>query len=341
MQKEDFASTAEHLKKVVPLLMKYQVPATPTNYALWYTYVSNTDTPLAKKIDDSIEKSGSLSEKESKKLYETYIEERKTNEIDGFKESIQSLATEISSTMELTLKDTNTFQSTLENTFSQLARVTEEALSMEETLKVVQKAVQGSSAVQESTLFFKNQLADAQKEISRLKESLDKVSEKANQDALTGLFNRRAFDTEIDSLCAASNPFCLILCDLDHFKIFNDTYGHVKGDQVLKLTSHRLLKYCQNGIKAFRYGGEEFALLIPNQSLSGATQVGETIRAGIDKLVIKDKKTGSTLNNISISVGVAQHEKEESAENLINRTDEQLYKAKDLGRNCVVSSPLK
>lgn len=336
MPQEEFTITAEYLKKVVPLLMKHNVPATPTNYALWYTYVSNTDADLVQKMDASIEKTGSLSKKESEDLYQVHISEKNTDEIDDFKKSIQSLAMEISSTMESTLKDTSTFQSTLDNTFSQLARVSEEALSVEETLAVVRTAVKGSNALRQSTLFFKSQLEDAQKEISRLKETLGQANEKAYKDALTELFNRRAFDADLKKLTASSTQFCMLLCDLDHFKNFNDTYGHLKGDQVLKITGKRLSKYCQNGIKAFRYGGEEFALLIPNQSLKASCHIGEIIRSSIDKLVIKDKKTGDTLNNISISVGVAQYEKGESIENLIKRSDELLYEAKNAGRNCVM-----
>ncbi|OEE69246.1 diguanylate cyclase [Enterovibrio norvegicus FF-33] len=338
MSKDNFALSTGYLKKVVPLLMKYQVSATPTNYALWYTYVADADTDLSKEINESIHATGTLSEVQCDQLYQSHFADKKVKEADDFQQSLQALALEMGNTMQDTLKDTDTFQSTLDKTFSQLARVGEETLSMDETIAVVRSAVKGSNQIRQSTSFFKNQLADAQKEIERLKETLAQANEEALNDALTGLFNRRAFDAELDALASKPPPkgFSLLICDLDHFKSFNDTYGHLMGDQVLKLTAKRLSDYCREGIQAFRYGGEEFAILVPNRQLNGACRVAETIRASIDRLVIKDKKTGKKLDNISMSIGVAQFENGEKIKSLIGRADALLYEAKSLGRNRVM-----
>lgn len=338
MSKDNFSLTAGYLKQVVPLLMKYQVPATPPNYALWYTYVANEDSELTQKIDESIKETGALSANTCKTLYDTHLADKSVRETDDFKQGLQALAIEMSNTMADTLKDTDSFQHTLDKTFSQLARVGEEALSMDETIAMVRSAVKGSKEIRQSTHFFKHQLAEAQNEIAKLKETLVQANEDALHDALTGIYNRRAFDAELEAL--AINPpakgFCLLLCDLDHFKSFNDTYGHLMGDQVLKLTAKRLSDYCREGIQAFRYGGEEFALLVPNRALNGGCRVAETIRASIDRLALKDKRSGKKLDNISVSIGVAQFEKGESLRNLISRADSQLYEAKNLGRNRVM-----
>ncbi|WP_028024412.1 GGDEF domain-containing protein [Enterovibrio calviensis] len=341
MSKDNFALSTGYLKKVVPLLMKYQVPATPTNYALWYTYVADSDTDLSLLINESIQATGTLSETQCEQLYQSHFADKKVKEADDFQQSLQALALEMGNTMEDTLKDTDNFQSTLDKTFSQLSRVGEETLSMDETIAVVRSAVKGSNEIRQSTSFFKNQLADAQKEIERLKETLDQANEDALHDALTGIFNRRAFDSELSTLANSPPPkgFSLLLCDLDHFKNFNDTYGHLMGDQVLKLTAKRLSEYCREGIQAFRYGGEEFALLVPNRPLKSACRVAETIRASIDRLVIKDKKTSTKLDNIAVSIGVAQFEKGDTIRSMIARADAQLYEAKNLGRNRVMPIP--
>ncbi|MDD1795563.1 GGDEF domain-containing protein [Enterovibrio sp. ZSDZ42] len=341
MSKDNFALSTGYLKKVVPLLMKHQVPATPTNYALWYTYVADSDTDLSWHINESIQATGTLSETQCEQLYQSHFADKKVKEADDFQQSLQALALEMGNTMEDTLKDTDTFQNTLDKTFSQLSRVGEETLSMDETIAVVRSAVKGSNQIRQSTSFFKNQLADAQREIARLKETLAQANEEALHDALTGIFNRRAFDSELGALANSPPPkgFSLLLCDLDHFKNFNDTYGHLMGDQVLKLTAKRLSDYCREGIQAFRYGGEEFALLVPNRQLKGACRVAETIRASIDKLVIKDKKTSKKLDNITVSIGVAQFDKGDSIRSMIARADAQLYEAKNLGRNRVMPIP--
>ncbi|SKA65056.1 diguanylate cyclase [Enterovibrio nigricans DSM 22720] len=338
MSQDTFTLSAGYLKKIVPLLMKYQVPATPTNYALWYTYIAHTDAELAKIMNEAIQECGSVSAAHCEQLYQEHIAEKHDKDFHELQSNLQAMAQEMGNTMVDTMKDTDVFQNTLDRSFKQLARVGEETLTMEETIALVRSAVKGSKKIKQSTSFFKNQLAEAQKEIALLKETLAEANEQAINDALTGILNRRAFDDQLDAMIANPPPkgFCLLLCDLDHFKSFNDTYGHLMGDQVLKITAKRLSDYCREGIQAYRYGGEEFAMLVPNRALNGARRVAETIRSSIDKLMIKDKKTGTKLDNITVSIGVTQFEKGDHAKALIDRADKQLYEAKNLGRNRVM-----
>lgn len=129
---------------------------------------------------------------------------------------------------------------------------------------------------------------------------------------------------------------CLILADIDHFKSFNDTYGHLFGDTVIKGIARRLHLSCRDGIQAYRFGGEEFALIVPNKTLRIARQFGESLRRAVEKLSIKDRRTSEQVGNITISMGVAEFQPGESAESLIERADKLLYEAKELGRNRVM-----
>ena len=113
-------------------------------------------------------------------------------------------------------------------------------------------------------------------------------------------------------------------------------YGHLFGDTVIKGIARRLQLSCRDGIHAYRFGGEEFALIVPNKSLRIARQYGETLRRSIEKLSIKDRRTSEQVANITISLGVAELEPGESAESLIERADKLLYEAKQLGRNRVM-----
>lgn len=129
---------------------------------------------------------------------------------------------------------------------------------------------------------------------------------------------------------------CLILVDLDHFKKVNDTHGHVMGDLVLKATAKKLQGTCRDGAQAFRFGGEEFVVILPHTSLSKARRMAESMRRAIEKIAVKDKRSGAILGDITASFGVAQLEKGMNPLALVEKTDKFLYEAKRLGRNRVM-----
>jgi diguanylate cyclase len=181
-------------------------------------------------------------------------------------------------------------------------------------------------------------LNKAQEEIKSLRMELANSQQDALYDALTGLLNRRAFEQEMEGLLSLPDvSACLIIADIDKFKIFNDTHGHPLGDQVLKAVGRRLSISCSNGAFAFRYGGEEFAMLLPKNTLKQATDMAEKVRMSIERLVIKSKKTGEPVANITCSFGVASLIKGKDSIETINLADERLYAAKKQGRNQVVS----
>ncbi|OOE96239.1 GGDEF domain-containing protein [Salinivibrio sp. IB643] len=340
MSDGQFQQSTVFLKKAVPLMMKYKVPTTPTNYALWYTYVANTDPKLTADVDTTVHEHGTCSPLQSDILYQKHMADKHSQNIGSLKQSLESMMTELSHSMSDTLQDTDAFHSVLDKTFEQLSRVENEGLSIDETIAVVRNVVKDSQALTQSTRYFKHQLSDAQQEIAQLKQNLAEMTEQATHDGLTGLLNRAAFERELNAYTenAQTWPFALVLVDLDHFKQLNDTYGHVLGDIALKQVAKRLLDYCREGVQAFRYGGEEFALLLPKRRLNSAKRTAETLRAAIDRMVIKDRRRGQTLDHITVSMGVAEYDEHarESGADLIYRADQQLYNAKNLGRNRVM-----
>jgi diguanylate cyclase len=130
---------------------------------------------------------------------------------------------------------------------------------------------------------------------------------------------------------------CLLLFDIDHFKKFNDSFGHNIGDQVLKLLASVLRESVKGQDTAVRYGGEEFAVILPNTEIKGAFTVAENIRRRIIGKELIDRKSGDRLGRITVSAGVAQFAPGEPLRELVERTDRALYAAKNSGRNRVVS----
>lgn len=337
---DDFVKSTKYLKSAVPLMIKYQIPTTPSNYALWYTYVAQTNEQLNQAIDRSISETGICSSVTSDQLYQLHLANHVELNADSAKSSLEAIATELQSTMKDTLGDTEQFQLVLDKSFSQLSRLDNEGLSLDEMTSHVRTLIQNAGQIGQSTRFFKDRLSDAEKEISDLKAQIEQVRKEAYQDAMTGVLNRRAFDQELMCMMNSKQTFSLIMADIDLFKPLNDQFGHLFGDQVLKVFSKRLEENCKQGERCYRIGGEEFAILLPNKKLAVARQFAEALRRAIEKISVTHKQSNQRINQITASFGVAEMQPSDTKESLIDRADAQLYKAKQLGRNRVMPMSL-
>lgn len=170
-------------------------------------------------------------------------------------------------------------------------------------------------------------------EQKRLEQELEHA---ALRDSMTGLLNRRQFYILTEQTKPAHLPvqqqFSLLLVDTDHFKNINDLFGHLKGDEVL-ISLSRMLESCsRKDDYVFRWGGEEFVILMPRTSLETAMQIAETIRASVARIAIPG------LPRFTVSIGVARHNPGESIDDLFKRVDDALYRAKNDGRNKVLAA---
>ncbi|WP_087025867.1 GGDEF domain-containing protein [Thaumasiovibrio subtropicus] len=336
MANELFEESTKLLKITVPLMIKYQVPTTPTNYALWYTYASQQTPQLNQAIDNTLKQGAPITPTQCDQLFAQHLSSQTERNLDQVKQSLEAMTIDMSHTMTDTLSDTQSFKGAINRTFQRLAKAEQQGLSLEETMTLVRELLQESGNMERSTETFACQIQNAHQEISKLKEALEDSRKEANEDALTGLLNRRAFDNDVDAYFRTGNQIGLLLLDIDHFKKFNDEFGHLLGDQVLQAVGRRLQENNRDGIQAYRYGGEEFAIIVPNKTIASCRQIAETIRKQIDRLVLKDRRRGAKINSITASFGVAVREPGDEIRTFIHRADEQLLKAKQLGRNRVM-----
>ncbi|MFV3354186.1 GGDEF domain-containing protein [Aeromonas veronii] len=339
MSKDTFAQSAAYLKQAVPLMIKYQIPTTPDNYHLWYNYVSASMPELNQAIDQAVKMQGTCSLTTCERLYHQYLAAQDEKQMEAMKLSLAAMANELGHSMQDAISDTGMFQEMLDKSFDKLSRIDDEGFSLEDTMGILRELVRESRDVRMSTMHFRNQLSNAEKEIKELRAALNETRKLANEDALANLLNRRAFDLELEGLIRSQHPFSLILADIDRFKNFNDEYGHLLGDQVLRAFSKRLRDACKEGVTAYRLGGEEFAMLVPHRSLALARQMAESMRRAIERMSILDRKSGRRIDHITASFGVGEFNGQESADCLVERTDKLLYKAKELGRNRVMPLP--
>lgn len=172
----------------------------------------------------------------------------------------------------------------------------------------------------------------------KLSAALKQLLLQSTKDPLTDLFNRRSFNEKLEGEYKRSlrggEPFSLIFLDIDFFKNINDTYGHSAGDKVIQEVGKFLNKIGRGGDEVCRWGGEEFLIFLPGTSLKGAAEKAEKIREGISSMVIEFQ--GSKIN-LTMSLGVGTFQTYLKLSQIIDMADKNLYRAKNRGRNCVVS----
>jgi diguanylate cyclase len=206
--------------------------------------------------------------------------------------------------------------------------------------KLVEGLIAATRAMEERTKSLEGELQASSQQVTELRDKLDDVRKESMTDPLTHIANRKAFDDAMEAGRKAAEDgegVCLLRCDIDHFKKFNDTWGHQTGDQVLRLVASCLSENVKGRDTAARFGGEEFAVVLRGTGLEAATRVAGQIRQSVETKKLVKKSTGDVLGTITISIGVAQFAPGETAEAVIRRADACLYGAKHNGRNLVIN----
>jgi diguanylate cyclase len=231
---------------------------------------------------------------------------------------------------------TSTFGRNLEGATQKLSG----ARDREQVKAVVEALVATTREMQETNRALESRLATSKQQISSLQHSLEAIRNESLTDPLTSLGNRKFFDRAIENAVAhaakCGEPLSLLMLDIDYFKSFNDNYGHLTGDQVLRLVAMSLKQTTKGQDITARYGGEEFAVVLPNTALRQALTVADNIRRAVMSKQLKKKSTGEILGRVTISVGVSMLQPGDDRDRLIERADACLYAAKRNGRNRVI-----
>jgi diguanylate cyclase len=205
---------------------------------------------------------------------------------------------------------------------------------------IVESLVRTAKEMEDVNYKLEARLNASKQEINQLQENLEVVRTESLTDPLTSLANRKYFDQALSKAIAESfakqEALSLMMTDIDHFKTFNDTFGHLTGDQVLRLVALSVKQNVKGLDLAARYGGEEFAVILPNTVMRSAVTVADHIRRAVMTKELMKRSTGEHLGRVTISIGVATLRPEDSVASLIGRADECLYAAKHSGRNRVI-----
>ncbi|MDD1792925.1 GGDEF domain-containing protein [Enterovibrio makurazakiensis] len=323
-------------KRAVPLMVKYKVPTTPHYFSLWYAYCAGTHPALNRAVDAIVKKDGLCTVEQCDDFIETYLLDDATKELDTFRQKVQDLAADLGSSMDTTVSNTEEFQDILNSSVTKLEGVKNRNLQGNESKKITHDLLQGSQDLLAATEQYQLHVKAQRTEIEQLKQQLEDYRKQATHDALTGCLNRRAFDLALAEHVHNNNNVCLIMVDIDHFKLFNDEFGHQMGDGVLKIVANKLEQNMQEVATVYRFGGEEFSVLVTDVSIKGAWLIAEKTRKALERLSVTDKRTGKKINSITASFGIAERAMGEQGFQFLARADEALYDAKHRGRNRVM-----
>jgi diguanylate cyclase len=311
--------------------------AVPRNYEIWYVYATGYNSPLNKIINETLARNGHLTEADLEQIYETYLSHLKTTDrIDKVGARVIGEIDDVMRLIDDALEMSTSYDASLSGASEQLAG----AQSREEISSVVDTLTKSTHQMRDTNKALEERLALSRTEISNLQQSLEAIRAESLTDPLTGLGNRKYFDRSIETLVQSAitsgEPLSLLMFDIDHFKSFNDSYGHLTGDQVLRLVGMSLKQTIKGQDITARYGGEEFAVVLPNTALRQALTVADHIRRAVMSKELKKKSTGEILGRVTISVGVSMLKPGDDTDSLIERADACLYAAKRAGRNRVI-----
>ena len=311
--------------------------AIPRNYEIWYIYATGYNAPLNKIINETLARSGKLTEADLEQIYETYLSHIKTTDrIDKVGARVIGEIDDVMKLLGEALGMSAVYDASLQGATERLAA----AKSRDQVETIVETLIRATREMRETNKALEDRLTLSKNEISNLQQSLEAIRAESLTDPLTGLGNRKYFDRMIgmavQSALASGEPLSLLMLDIDHFKSFNDSYGHLTGDQVLRLVGISLKQTIKGQDITARYGGEEFAVVLPNTALRQALTVADHIRRAVMSKELKKKSTGEMLGRVTISVGVSMLKPGDDTDSLIERADACLYAAKRAGRNRVV-----
>jgi len=312
--------------------------AVPRNYEIWYVYATGHNASLNKAINETLARNGTLSEADLEQIYETYLSHIKTTErIDKVGARVIGEIDDVMTLITDALVASANYDDSLTGADEQLLA----AESRHQVKTIVEMLVKSTREMRETNQALERCLASSKSEISNLQHSLEAIRAESLTDPLTGLGNRKYFDRMIEmavqSSLASGEPLSLLMFDIDHFKAFNDSFGHLTGDQVLRLVALSVRHAIKGQDITARYGGDEFAVLLPDTALRQALIVADHIRRGVMAKELRKKSTGEILGRVTISIGVAMLKQGDDTDALIERADACLYAAKRNGRNRVIS----
>jgi diguanylate cyclase len=333
----DFEYATSVAEQAMRLMAEQRVPPTPNNFHVWFKYSLGSSPDLKRTIDILIANKRKFDADTNRDLFATYAGSQIVAEdavINSASEQLHSVMISAKRFLTTAIADNRTHMQAISDVADQTEAGVDPRSLVESLMSELAKAAARAARLEAS-------FGEKTRELDTIRDSLNKSEQRAKTDTLTGLPNRRALDEFLrDAQIAAmekGETLSILLIDIDHFKQFNDKFGHGIGDQVLRLVASALRERVREIDLPARYGGEELIAVLPGANLAACMAVAERIRRSISERQITRRSTGEIIPGVTVSIGVGQFQFGEAMADLIDRCDRALYLAKKKGRNRVVS----
>jgi diguanylate cyclase len=330
--------TFEIANRALELMKAYGSSACPRSYEVWYTYVGGSKPLMNDAIKQITAKQGTLSDGDIDSLYGAHLSgQHFADEAERTGANVLLEINEVMEMLDLALGSTSKYGKSLEAFSKDLAG----PIDRNRVREVLESLVVATKDVSSTNNTLEARLKETRTEIETLRETLEAVRIESLTDSLTGISNRKHFEEmlvkAIDQAAGQKRPLALIILDIDHFKRFNDTYGHLTGDQVLRLVGVTMRERVKSKATLARFGGEEFGVILPETTLDSARATAEQIRENVMSRELVKRSTGESLGKVTVSLGVAAFRKGDTAVSLLERADQCMFVAKRGGRNRTVT----
>jgi diguanylate cyclase len=324
----------EILRQALPLMSRQRAAFHPLSFTLWYEHIAGLNPELTRILESRLAANVALTDDDVQRLYSQLIAARDVKVLEALQQKLRAVLEDAAQSTATASAEAAQFDRNLQGHISQLSA----QLDVDALRKLVGELVRDAQQMRSVALDLSRKLESSTREVSLLSESLQRTQSEALLDSLTGLKNRRGLESAIEDL-ARDQPglvgSALLLVDIDGFKSINATFGHVLGDKVIRSVAHVLQTSIKGRDVAARFGGDEFAVLLPQTTLAGAATLAEQIRESVARGRIHRADGRESVGEVTLSVGVAVAAQGESMEALIERADSAMDAAKRSGRNRV------
>jgi diguanylate cyclase len=312
--------------------------AVPRNFEIWYQYATGYNPELNRSINEMLAQRGTLTDADIDQIHNTYFSpNRMSDRIDAVGSRVLDEIKQVLDMIEAASGSATSYSESLADASEKLQGGSSDGATLR---AVIERLIDGAKEMEISNKKLEARLSASRQEIEQLQQNLELVRNESLTDPLTALANRKLFDAELSNAIAEAKkngePLSLLIADVDHFKAFNDKYGHLTGDQVLRLVAIAVKQNVKGNDIAARYGGEEFTVALPNTALQQALTVADHIRSAVMSKELIKRSSGERLGRVTVSIGVALLRPTDTPQSLIERADNCLYAAKRYGRNRVV-----
>ena len=323
----------EFAGKAMAAMAAHGVPPSPQNFTVWYNYACGALPDLVKAIDVILSNRRELTAAVNEQIYARFFGfDREGAAVRETSAKVEEAIAKVQEFLAEASGNSERYGSRLEAFSGQL---NPPPASLAELRVTIAGMVQHTRQITSENRALEARLNSSSETIRELRENLEDMRREAMTDGLTAVANRKYFDTMLREMAKQAMehgaPLALLMLDIDHFKRFNDSYGHQMGDQVLKLVAKTLMHCVKGRDVVARYGGEEFAVILPETAMKNAVVVAEQIRQTVAHKKIVKRSTGEDLGRITLSIGCAMFDYGEALADLVQRGDEALYMAKRRG----------